>query len=144
MNYLAGSMISAKRNSVPGPCCFVTKYVSESLVLYKPWFTSASADISALPWFMYSVTLLFLCSASYKAAVTVWFCNISHSCVFFDDQCGREYHVGCLKEHNMADLTVIFLTLDIWQSLYPKTSTILMINLCRHCLREHGIVLRIV
>jgi len=42
--------------------------------------------------------------------VTVWFCNISHSCVFFDDQCGREYHVGCLKEHNMADLTVIFLT----------------------------------
>lgn len=24
-------------------------------------------------------------------------------------QCGREYHVGCLKEHNMADLTVISL-----------------------------------
>jgi hypothetical protein len=27
-------------------------------------------------------------------------------------QCGREYHVGCLKEHNMADLTVIFLAWD--------------------------------
>nr|CAB3469134.1 unnamed protein product [Digitaria exilis] len=30
--------------------------------------------------------------------------------VLLCDQCGREYHVGCLKEHNMADLTVIFLT----------------------------------
>jgi hypothetical protein len=29
----------------------------------------------------------------------------------FSYQCGREYHVGCLKEHAMADLTVIFLTL---------------------------------
>ncbi|CAM0908438.1 unnamed protein product [Alopecurus aequalis] len=27
--------------------------------------------------------------------------------VLLCDQCGREYHVGCLKEHNMADLTAL-------------------------------------
>ncbi|CAN6192306.1 unnamed protein product [Urochloa humidicola] len=27
--------------------------------------------------------------------------------VLLCDQCGREYHVGCLKEHNMADLTTL-------------------------------------
>ncbi|XP_044425684.1 uncharacterized protein [Triticum aestivum] len=33
--------------------------------------------------------------------------KFSERTVLLCDQCGREYHVGCLKEHNMADLTAL-------------------------------------
>uniref|UniRef100_A0ACD5ZHA8 Uncharacterized protein n=1 Tax=Avena sativa TaxID=4498 RepID=A0ACD5ZHA8_AVESA len=33
--------------------------------------------------------------------------KFSAKTVLICDQCGREYHVGCLKEHSMADLTAL-------------------------------------
>ncbi|KAM0909373.1 hypothetical protein ACQ4PT_014837 [Festuca glaucescens] len=50
--------------------------------------------------------------------------------VLLCDQCGREYHVGCLKEHGMADLTALpegawYCTTDcvkIWEALKDLVS----------------------
>ncbi|KAM0848104.1 hypothetical protein ACQ4PT_054586 [Festuca glaucescens] len=50
--------------------------------------------------------------------------------VLLCDQCGREYHVGCLKEHGMADLTALpegawYCSMDcvkIWEALKDLVS----------------------
>uniref|UniRef100_A0A453TEK7 PHD-type domain-containing protein n=1 Tax=Aegilops tauschii subsp. strangulata TaxID=200361 RepID=A0A453TEK7_AEGTS len=50
--------------------------------------------------------------------------KFSERTVLLCDQCGREYHVGCLKEHNMADLTVISLARYILKFLYNKNEEV--------------------